>query len=480
MEDELMRVDSGESSASVISANFYDGDIDCVDHYLEEAVSVSHSSSTGHKDTPSSLPSSHISDIVRTVDPIWRNAISACMIDPFGTLPIEVDDVTNQLLHFYGQQSYWQTAYALSPSVKVSMKGSWEYQAGISTTHFHILMARSALHQLRMNRWAAGTTRRHLQYAAAKHQAEAVTILRTNVARGNEANIKEILTSVISLATFEQRYGSREKALMHFKAARDLFKQLGIGEGVDDRLREEQALWFEGIYADPGASFMWSTEDASERLTWLTTLLDEVDRIWKDQQLLPINARSAVVPPETRLREFISRDTAGRIIGAYGDINEAALQMRCLLILVSVITNLHVQFGSKKHAPGAPKLQVVVAAAQGYASWVEDMLIHNKLGEDQALADMLWIMLQNFRDMKPRIPNGLASQALSKLNMQHCHWHACGTANIVKYMPEHRQLVLRDWLLAFVCGRRYTTKIKLNDFIFSYTDFGVTFGASKI
>jgi hypothetical protein len=469
-EDGLMRVDSGGSSASAISTDLQDGDVEFLDHDYDERQSQS--SASAYKNTPSSVPSSHISDIVRNVDPLWRSAISACMIDPFGTLPIEVDGVTNQLLHFYGQQSYWQTAYALSPSVKVSMKGSWEYQAGISTTHFHILMARSALHQLRMNRWAAGTTRRHLQFAAAKHQAEAVTILRQNVARGADANVKEILTSVISLATFEQRYGSREKALMHFKAARDLFKQIGIGDGLDDRLREEQALWFEGIYADPGASFMWSTEDANERMGWLTTLLDEVDRIWKDQQLLPINSRSAFVPLESRLREFISRDTAGRIIGAYGDINEAALQQRCLLILVSVIANLHAQSGGKKHAPGAPKLQVVVAAARGYASWIEDMLIQNNLGEDQAVADMLWIMLQNFREMKPRMTNGTALQALNKLNMQHCHWHACGIANIVKYMPEHRRMLLRDWLLAFICGKRYTGKIKLNDFIFSYTDFG--------
>lgn len=476
-EDGLMRVDSGGSSTSALSIGLQDEDIEFIDQDYYEGQSQS--STSAFKSTASSVPSSQVSDIVRSVDPIWRNAISACMIDPFGTLPIEVDGVTNQLLHFYGQQSYWQTAYALSPSVKVSMKGSWEYQAGISTTHFHILMARSALHQLRMNRWAAGTTRRHLQFAAAKHQAEAITILRENVARGTDANVKEILTSVISLATFEQRYGSREKALMHFKAARDLFKQIGIGDGLDDRLREEQALWFEGIYADPGASFMWSTEDATERLSWLTSLVDEVDRIWKDQQLLPINSRTAFVPLESRLREFISRDTAGRIIGAYGDINEAALQMRCLLILVCVIANLHVQFGGKKHTPGAPKLQVVVTAARGYANWIEDMLIQNNLGEDQAVADVLWIMLQNFRDIKPRMTAGPALQALNRLNMQHVHWHACGIANIVKYMPEHRRVLLRDWLLSFAGGKRYAGKLKLNDFIFSYTDF-TNFPGSKI
>ena len=160
---------------------------------------------------------------------------------------------------------------------------------------------------------------------------------------------------------------------------------------------------------------------------WLTTLLDEVDRIWKDQQLLPINSRSAFVPLESRLREFISRDTAGRIIGAYGDINEAALQQRCLLILVSVIANLHAQFGGKKHSPGAPKLQVVVTAAQGYASWIEDMLIQNNLGEDQAVADMLWIMLQNFRDMKPRMTNercitGVEQIEHATLSLA-CLWH---------------------------------------------------------
>ena len=61
---------------------------------------------------------------------------------------------------------------------------------------------------------------------------------------------------------------------------------------LNDRLVEEQALWFEGIYRDHQASWMWGQEDANMRLGWLKTLLKDVDRMWRDRQLLPLREKS--------------------------------------------------------------------------------------------------------------------------------------------------------------------------------------------
>ncbi|KAI1609130.1 hypothetical protein EDD37DRAFT_140293 [Exophiala viscosa] len=240
----------------------------------QEPPEPEHEPSNTRKSTPT-----WSTELINETPSSCQRSISACMIDPFQPLPIEVDKVTNQLLHFYGQDRYWQTAYALSDKIKPSIKGSWEYQTGLSKTHLHTLMARSALHQLRMNGNLAPASRRALETAALKHQGDALAVLRRKVALGPSADRKEVLTACLSLATFEQRYGKRETSYIHFGVARDIVRQLGFRGGLHDRLREEQALWFEGIYSDPLASFIWAKEDASRRFKWLTSLLEEVDRL---------------------------------------------------------------------------------------------------------------------------------------------------------------------------------------------------------
>lgn len=417
------------------------------------------------------LASRPSSELIKSPRVPWRRPISVCLVDPFGTLPIEVDGITNQLLYFYGQNSYWETAYALSETIKPSIKGSWEYQAGVSVSHFHILMARSALHQLRVNKHTTPATRKRLEYAALKHQDEALTLLREKVDLGPEADPKEILTSVISIATFEQRYGDRERAHLHFRAARDMIKQVGgFQDGLHDRLREEQALWFEGIYNDPAASFVWGKEDASTRCRWLKSLLGEVDRIWRDRLLLPPKFKAPFLAQDGRLHEFLSRKTQGRFISVYSDIDEAVAQQRCLLIFVCIIAALHAQLEGKSLVRQSQRVLSITMAVRGYADWIEERLVEHNLGESHATADMLWIMLQNYHEFKPRVTSAAAMDALRRLDMRDCHWRACGIANVAKYLPDNRGLELRNSLLAFIRGDKYTGKMNFNEFDFSYAD----------
>ncbi|KAJ9638071.1 uncharacterized protein PV06_04946 [Exophiala oligosperma] len=408
-------------------------------------------------------------ELINVPQTAWQRSISACMVDPFGQLPVDIDEVTNQLLHFYGQDLYWQTAYALSNSIRPSIKGSWEYQTSLSRTHFHILMARSALHQLRLNKYVSATKQKDLEVAALKHQGNALAVLRKQVARGSQADRKEILTSTISLATFEQRYGDREKSYLHFKVARDIIKQLGFRGGLHDRLREEQALWFEGIYKDPQASFVWSTEDATTRFKWLKTLLGEVDRIWRDRILLPPKHRHSFVGENNRLQEFLFRKTSGKLISVYGDIDEGVAQQRCLLIVVCIIVGLHAQLEGKSILRQNFKALAVFDAISAYADALEERLIELDVGSEESAADLLWIMLENYRNFKPFSVNPAAVQALKTLDIANCHWRASAIANVLKYLPEGRQMELKEWLSDFVKSSRYTGKAAaLNEFAFSY------------
>ncbi|KIY02381.1 uncharacterized protein Z520_02519 [Fonsecaea multimorphosa CBS 102226] len=410
--------------------------------------------------------------LINSPKPPVPKAISACLVDPFETLPIAVDGVTNQLLHFYGQDSYWQTAYALSPKIKPSIKGSWEYQAGACLTHFHILMARSALHQLRMNpKHITPATKKALEYAALQHQTKAISILRENVERGSSADLKLILTSIISLATFEQRYGEREKAVLHFRTGRDIIRQIGLQDGLHDRLREEQALWFEGIYRDAEASWMWGQEDANMRLGWLKSLLRDVDRMWRDVQLLHLKDKGPYVGDDLRLREFLFRETTGRNVSVYSDIDEFVAQQRCVLILVSIMCGVHGVLEAQGHLKVVSKMMALKVAIQAYIGMIEDLLVEHDLGEQQAEADLLWMMCQNYRDAKPRLVNAgtmMVRDALQKLDLRDCHWRASGIANVVKYLPQSRQLTLRNMLLDFISGKPYSGKVKVNEFEFSY------------
>lgn len=411
-------------------------------------------------------------ELINSPRPPIPKPISACLVDPFYTLPIEVDNTTNQLLHFYGQNSYWATAYALSPTIKPSIKGSWEYQAGACLTHFHILMARSALHQLRMNeKYTTDKEKHDLEYAALNHQTKAITILRENVSQGSNADLKLILTSIISLATFEQRYGDRERAILHFKTGRDIIRQIGMHDsGLTDRLREEQALWFEGIYRDPEASWMWGKEDATARLTWLKTLLKDVDRMWRDRQLLPLKDKGqGFVREASRLHEFLFRDTNGRSVSVYGDIDEFVAQQRCILILVAIMSGVYEEFHGFSAVKTPAKAMALNDATHAYTAHIEAALVEHDLGEEHAVADLLWIMCQNYRDVVPQAKvRGLTKEAFQRLDLKDCHWRASGIANVVKYLPEGRQLSLRNILLDFIDGKPYTGKVKVNEFEFSY------------
>ena len=401
--------------------------------------------------------------------------LSACLVDPFYTLPIELDATNSQLLYFYGQDNYWTSAYALSPKIRPSLKGSWEYQAGACLSHFHILMARSALHQLRMNsQWGSESSRRELEYAALKHQTKAISILRENVALGEEADLKVILTSVISLATFEQRYGDRERAVLHFKTGRDIIRQIGMqDDGLNDRLVEEQALWFEGIYRDPEASWLWGKEDATSRLTWLKSLLKEVDRMWRDRQLMPLREKSqGYVPAGSRLREFLSRETSGRSVSVYGDIDEFIAQQRCVLIIVTVMCGMYDELSEGGGLRTLSKAMALNDATRTYSSFVENQLIQHDLDQRHAQADLLWMMCQNYRDVGSHLvqtaSSSLGRDAMRRLDLKDCHWRASGIANVMKYLPEGRQLSLRNMLLDFIDGKPYTGKMRVNEFEFSY------------
>ncbi|KIW81289.1 hypothetical protein Z517_04314 [Fonsecaea pedrosoi CBS 271.37] len=446
-------------------------DVDTSEDELASAAGNSHGPKA-RSTTSYSTQSVRSRHLINSPKPPAPKAISACLVDPFETLPIEVDGVTNQLLHFYGQNSYWQTAYALSPKIKPSIKGSWEYQAGSCLTHFHTLMARSALHQLRMNaKYATPATKKALEYAALKHQTKAITILRENVELGSNADLKLILTSIISLASFEQRYGERKRAVLHFRTGRDIIRQIGLQDGLHDRLREEQALWFEGIYRDPEASWMWGGEDANMRLGWLKSLLRDVDRMWKDRQLLPLKDKGPYVVEDLRVHEFLFRETTGKSVSVYGDIDEFIAQQRCVLILISIMCGVLGVLEVQSHLKLVSKMMALQVAIQAYVGYIEDLLVEHDLGKEQAVADLLWMMCQNYRDAKPRLASAgtvTVRDALQKLNLRDCHWRASGIANLVKYLPQNRQLSLRNMLLDFISGEPYSGKIKFNEFEFSY------------
>jgi hypothetical protein len=59
-------------------------------------------------------------------------------------------------------------------------------------------------------------------------------------------------------------------------------------------------------------------------------------------------------------------------------------------------------------------------------------------------------MMQNYRDLQPGSATAAATQALKCLDIVDCRWRACAIANIIKYLPDARQLELKEWLLTFI------------------------------
>lgn len=404
---------------------------------------------------------------------------SSDLVDPFSTLPIEVDYTTNELLHFYlgSNTAYWSSAYGLSRKVKPSLKSAWESFMPCAE-HFHILMARSALHQLRINSNLEPALRINLRLSSIAHQGKALASLRQKVARGLHADQHDVFVAVLSIATFEQRYGQKKKARLHFDMGRMMLRSLGRQHNAEDRRKETQALWFEGIYTAPNASFMWSPADLSLNHGRLTQLLKSVDQIWRSWQNEPALVRRAgsrkrFVSSKSRLHELLHRDCKGQLLSIYQDIDQDVAQTRCLLICVAVITGLWATETKVRSSKNA------VHAIHAWTQWVENSIHQAELDVSSAMPDLLWIMLQDpCLTHPPLLPPSTAVQPHddfeaerrrgSDFDIQECHWRVAGVANAMKYLATVWRRLIRAWLLAFLDGAVYDGELVVDSFAFSY------------
>lgn len=398
---------------------------------------------------------------------------SSGIVDPFGVLPIEVEYTTNELLHYYlgSNTAYWSTAYSLSTKVKPSLKAAWESFMPCAE-HFHILMARSALHQLRISPDLNPSFRKNLQVASIAHQGKALTSLRKKVSRGINTDQRDVFTAVISMATFEQRYGQRDKAKIHFAVGRNILHGLGKQDHAEEWQKELQILWFEGIYSEPEASFMWSSSDLDLRHQHFVELLKDTDQIWRTWQQEPLLVRSAggrkrFVSSRSRLHGFLHRDCKGRLLSIYQDIDEHIAQFRCLLTYVAVVVGLWETETKLRTSKDA------VTAIRAYTDWVETMIVQSELDASSAVPDLLWIMLQDPCQYQPPATSLTGSDIssvarLRDFDFQECHRRVSGIANAMKHLSGLWQQHIRSWLLGFISGETYRGKLVVEQFAFSY------------
>lgn len=395
-------------------------------------------------------------------------------VDPFSTLPIEVDYTTNELLHFYlgSNTAYWSSAYALSSKLRPSLKSAWESFMPC-TEHFHILMARSALHQLRINSNLEPVVRKNLRLASIAHQGKAVMSLRQKVGRGTVTDQRDIFVAVLSMATFEQRYGQRESAKIHFAVGRKILHNLGKRGLVEDSDKLAQALWFEGIYTEPEASFMWSAKDLVGNHILLTSFLKDVDQIWRSWQEEPALVRRAggrkrFLSSRSLLHTLLHRNCRGQRLSIYQDIDQEVAQTRCLLVCVAVIIGLWTTETKLRSSKDA------VNAIQRWTDSVDRLIRRGELDADAAIPDLLWCLLQDPTKQEIWQPFNTKREAenlqdkLKDFDIQECHWRVSGIANAVKYLPEVWQRHIRKWLLDFLDGAWYDGELVVDQFAYSY------------
>jgi hypothetical protein len=389
---------------------------------------------------------------------------SASLVDPFATLPAAMDGLTNKLLKFYlgSTSAYWSTAYALSDTLEPSLRASWQSFMPC-VEHFHILMARSALHQLRLNDQLEERARKQLRVAGIKHRGQALSALRKRMANNLSAN-DDTLTAILSLATFEHRYGELEQARTHFHAARTAFKTQWARPQFSNVAQRLQALWFEGIYTDPLASFIWSDGDLSSGYSQLSEFLTHADDIWKVWQYEPTlrrkmgDRRKRFVSSKSRLHQILQRDCTGSKISIYADIDEWVAQMRCLLIYTCIATAIWRHY--EKISPAKAS-----NAIRAYTDGIEAMLKRSQLDSSSALPDVMWILLQS--PLRYQY-DGVAYEFLHELDFDAYQWRVSAIAHTIKYLSALWQQHLRGWLLNYIGGSVYEGRLVIDKYAFSY------------
>jgi hypothetical protein len=391
-------------------------------------------------------------------------------LDPFAALPVTLDRFQEHLISFY-LLYYPKATYGFSPRLRPHPVASNFSIALTTPACFQVIMARSAMYRISLNKYATEKEKESLELAVVRHKGEALKMVRVLSAQASPKRKDDLLASIISLGTFDRRSGSQEAAGMHYQAVRRILKTTGGPLAVNSVLLSRVMCFFECIYGTSPESYIWDESDVKRLVNGLNGFLRTLRNLWKslaaisemtgkivdedyDEQVegdvdekegddtgesaeppdtKPVH--SFVIQPGSTMLALITRQPPPDAELTQLRRLELIFQLTCLLTLGAITLDLASDF----HA-----LQTYM---DGLHKSIEDLRLAG-----HSCNNVMW-----------QIQVGDHSEAHSRRI-----WRAASFAWVMKHCSYNVQLSLKQWLLAFFTGKQVAKSFRLDPFHFSY------------
>lgn len=369
-------------------------------------------------------------------------------LDPFAALPVSLDRLQEHLVSFY-LLYYPKVTYGFSARLRPHLVASNFSIALTTPACFQVVLARSALYRISLNKYASEREKETLELTVMRHKGEALRMVRALSVASSPRRKDDLLASMISLGTFDQRTGSKDAAGMHYSAVRRILRATGGPLAVQSVLLSRVMCFFECIYGTSPESYVW--DDAPDLVRLLDGLSGFLAQLWEFwQSLSTINAlasrlsksrgptpvHSFGLRPGSALLSLVERQPAPDAEQTQPRRLELIFQLTCLLTLGAVTVDLADD----------------VRALQAYMDGLRRQMDRLQLA-GQSCNNAMWQMQVN--------------------DHSHAHsrriWRAASYVWVLKHVSYDVQLSLKRWLLAFLKGRPVATNVfRLDAFHFSY------------
>jgi hypothetical protein len=373
-------------------------------------------------------------------------------LDPFAALPVNLDRFQEHLISFY-LLYYPKATYGFSPRLRPHPVASNFSIALTTPACFQVIMARSALYRISLNKYATEVEKTSLEHAVMRHKGEALKMVRLLSTKASPKRKDDLLASIISLGTFDRRSGSQEAAGMHYQAVRRILKSTGGPLAVNSVLLSRVMCFFECIYGTSPESYIWDESDVKRLVHGLNAFFKKLRDLWKSLSTISSLAERPDVgigkgkEPETRPIHSFGLRPGSTLLGLVTrqPSPEAELtQQRRLEMIFQITCLLTLGMITMDFADDFRGLQDYI---DGLHKSIDDLRLAG-----QSCNNVMWqIQVNDHSDAHSRRI-----------------WRAASFAWVMKHCSYSVQLSLKEWLLAFFNGRPVEKPYRLDPFHFSY------------
>ncbi|KAL6250145.1 hypothetical protein RBB50_002446 [Rhinocladiella similis] len=369
-------------------------------------------------------------------------------LDPFAALPVTLDRLQEHLISFY-LLYYPKATYGFSPRLRPHPVASNFSIALTTPACFQVILARSALYRIGLNKYASDHEKDQLNMAVMRHKGEALKMLRVLNTNASPKRKDDLLASIISLGTFDRRTGAKDAAGMHYSAVRRILKSTGGPLAVNSVLLSRVMCFFECIYGTSPESYIWDESDLDRLTNGLNGFLVHLWELWKSLSTISdLTAQTTRTPGSPRIHSFgLQPDSNLLALVERRPPPDAELTQQRRLEMIFQVTCL-LTFGMIT-LDNARDFRTLQQYMDGIHKQVDDLRLVG-----QSCNNVMWQIQVNDH----------SAEHSKRI------WRAASYAWVLKHVSYNVQVSVKEWLLAFFKGEQVAEKqFRLDLYHFSYS-----------